>query len=259
VLWEGPAVADRSPADVVAHRTDTLRALTETADSKAAVAERIGVSRSTVERSLRDLSTLGFVAATADGYRLTVPGRLALDEHDRRTGRIEALADAASLFDGVDVGFDLDPALFDGAQVVEPRPHAPHRPVECVAALVADATHVSVYTSRFLSRQARLYHDRLLDGMTGTFVATDRVIDRQREVRPGDMEEGLELGRLAIRRTERDEPVGLVLAETPDGPAVGLVVHLDGAPRGFVGTDDPAATRWARDIHERLWRAATPR
>jgi predicted transcriptional regulator len=251
-------VADRTPADVVAHRVDTLRALAESTASKAAVAERAGVSRSTVERSLRDLSTLGFVAATANGYRLTVPGRLALDGHDRRTDRIEALADAASLFDGVDIGFDLDPALFDGARIIEPRPHAPHRPVECVAALIADATHVSVYTARFLSRQARLYHDRFLDGMTGTFVATDRVIDRQREARPEDMAEGIELGRLAVRRTDRDEPVTLVLAETPDGPEVGLVVHLDGTPRGFVGTDDPAATRWARDVHERLWQAATP-
>ncbi|MEF8856923.1 MAG: winged helix-turn-helix domain-containing protein [Haloplanus sp.] len=251
-------MTDRTPAEIVAQRIDALRALAESAASKAAMAERIGVSLSTVERSLRDLSTLGFVAATADGYRLTVPGRLALDEHDRRTGRIEALADAASLFDGVDIGFDLDPALFDGARIVTPRPHAPHRPAECVAALVADATHVSVYTARFLSREAQLYRDRLLDGMTGTFVATGRVIDRQREVRPGDMEKGIELGRLAVRRTDREEPVTLVLAETPDGPEVGLVVHLDGTPRGFVGTDDPAATRWARDMHERLWQAATP-
>jgi len=251
-------VSGDSPAAVVERRIDTLRTLAEASASKSALAERIGISRSTAERSLRDLSTLGFVGATADGYRLTTPGRLALDEHDRRVGRIGSLADAASLFDGVALDFDVDPALFEGAQVVEPRPHAPHRPVECVAALVANATHVSVYSARHLSRNARVYHDRVLDGMTGTFVVTDRVVDRQRSVRPDDLREAIDLGRVGIRRIDRDDPVTLVLAETPDGPEVGLVVHLDGTPRGFVGTDDPAATRWARDLHERLWEAATP-
>jgi hypothetical protein len=94
--------------------------------------------------------------------------------------------------------------------------------------------------------------------MTGTFVATDRAIERQRSARPGDMRESVDLGRVAVRRTDRDDPMSLVLAETPDGPAMGLVVYHDGTPRGFVGTDDPAATRWARDFHERRWRSATP-
>jgi len=251
-------VTERSPATVVDARADTLRALAESTVSKSELAAQVGSSRSTVERSLRDLSILGFVASTADGYRLTTPGRLALDAHDRRTERVETLADAAPLFDGIDLEFDLDPALFDGARIVEPRPHAPYRPVERVAALVANATHVSVYTTRFLSRHARLYHDRVLDGMTGTFVVTDRVIEQQRSVYPGDMREAIDLGRAAVRRTDRDDPVSLVLAETPDGPEMGLVVYHDGTPRGFVGTDDPVATRWARDLHERLWQSATP-
>lgn len=251
-------MSDDSPAAVVDHRVDTLRALAEAAASKSDLADRIGASRSTVERSLRDLSMCGFVAATADGYRPTTTGRLALDEHDRRIERIDAFADAASLFDGIDIGFDVDPALFDEARVVEPRPHAPHRPVECVAGLVVTATHVSVYTARFLSRHARLYHDRVLDGMTGTFVATDRVIERQRSARPDDLQEAIDLGRVDVRRTDRDDPLSVVLAETPDGPEVGLVVYADEMPRGFVGTDDPAATRWARDLHDRLWREATP-
>lgn len=251
-------MTDRSPAEVVARRVDTLRALTEAVDTKAELARSVGVSRSTADRSLRELATLGFVVSTADGYRLTTPGRLALDEHDRRTDRIGAFADAAPLFDGVDLSFDLDPAVFDGARVVEARPHAPHRPSECVAALVADAAHVSVYSTRHLSGNATPYHDRVLDGMTGTFVVTDRVVEQQEMTRPDDLQEALDLGRVALRRTDRDDPVTLVLAETPDGPEMGLIVYLADTPRGFVGTDDPAATRWARDLHDLLWREATP-
>lgn len=253
-----PAVSERSPAAVVDTRADTLRALAGTTASKSELAARIGSSRSTVDRSLRDLSILGFVTSTTGGYRLTTPGRLALDAHDRGTERIGTLADAAPLFDGVDLEFDLDLSLFDGARIVEPQPHAPHRPLECVATLVANATHVSVYATRFRSRHASRYHDRVLDGMTGTVVATDPVIDRLRSPRPDDRREAVDPGRVAVRRTDRDDPVSLVLAETPNGPEMGLVVYLDGAPRGFVGTDDTAATRWARDLHERLWRSATP-
>jgi predicted transcriptional regulator len=252
------SVTDSAAVATVARRLDTLRALDESPASKAELAERIDVSRSTADRSVRELETHGFVAASDDGYGVTVAGRLALAAHDERTRRTVTAAAVAPLFDGVDLSFDVDLAALDGARVVEAHPHAPNRPVECVAALVADATHVSVYTGRFLSRHAQLYHDRVLDGMTGTFVATDRVIERQRSIRPGDMREAIDLGRVAVRRLARDDPVSLVLAETPDGPEMGLVVYRGETPRGFVGSDAPEATRWARDLHARLWDSATP-
>jgi hypothetical protein len=72
------------------------------------------------------------------------------------------------------------------------------------------------------------------------------------------MREAIDLGHIAVRRLDRDDPVSLVLAETPDGPEMGLVVYRDETPRGFVGSDRPAATRWVRDLHERLWETATP-
>jgi predicted transcriptional regulator len=251
-------VTDPAAVATVDRRLDTLRALDEAPASKAELVERIDVSRSTADRSIRELETRGFVAASDDGYRVTVAGRLALAAHDERTRRTDAAAAVAPLFDGVDLSFDVDPPVLDGARVVEAQPHAPNQPVECVSALVADATHVSVYTGRFLSRHASLYYDRVLDGMTGTFVATDRVIERQRSMRPGDMREAMDLGRVAVRRLDRDDPVSLVLAETPDGPEMGLVVYRGETPRGFVGSDAPEATRWARDLHERLLGAATP-
>jgi predicted transcriptional regulator len=252
-------MTDVSPAAVVARRLDTIRALDEGPASTATLVERTGVSRSTVDRALRELSTVGFVASTAAGHRLTQTGRLALSTHRRSTRRIDALAAAAPLFDGVDPSVDVDPAVFDGATLIESTPYAPNRPAEAVGDVVERATHVSVYTGRFLSRHARLYHDRVMEsGLTGSFVATDRVIERHAVSHPGEMRAAVESGRIAIRRADRDEPLTLVLAETPDGPEMGLVVYRDGGARGFVGNDSPAATRWARAFHDRLWNAATP-
>jgi predicted transcriptional regulator len=251
-------MSDESAA-VVVRRLDTLRALDAGTASKATIADRAGVSRSTVDRALRELATAGFVASTAEGFRLTLPGRLALSTHRRQTRRIDALAAAAPLFDGVEVDLDVDPAVFDGATLIEAEPYAPARPVEAVTDLVERATHVSVYTCRFLSRHARLYHDQVMSAdMTGSFVTTQSVLEQQAATRPGDMREAIASGRVAIRRIDRDDPLTLVLAETPDGPAMGLVVYRDDGPAGFLGNDDPAATRWARSIHQRLWTAATP-
>jgi predicted transcriptional regulator len=247
-----------SPAAAVERRIDTLRALDEAPDSKVGLAERVGVSRSTADRSIRELATHGFVAPSDDGYRVTTAGRLALDANEQRARLIDAAADVAPLFDGVTLSFDVDPVVLDGARIVEAHPHAPNRPVECLITLVEDATHIAVYAGRFLSRHSRLYHDRVLDGMTGTFVAAERVIERQRAARPEDMQEAIDLGRVAVRRADRVDPVTLVLAETPDGPEMGLVVYRGETPRGFVGNDRPAATQWARALHERLWTAATP-
>jgi predicted transcriptional regulator len=242
----------------VERRIDTLRALDAAPDSKVGLAERIGVSRSTAERSVRELSAHGFVAPSDDGYRTTTSGRVALTAHGRRARRIEAAAAVAPLFDGVDLSFDLDPVVLDGARVVEAPPHAATRPVECASNLVAGATHVTVYTTRSLSTHARRYDDRIPDGLTGSFVTTNRVVERQRAAYPEAMREAIDLGRIAVRRIDRDDPVSIVLAETPGGPEMGLVVYRDGMPWGFVGTDDPAATRWARTLLGRLWTAATP-
>jgi len=246
-----------SPIAVVARRIDTLRTLADDPAPTPALVDRVDVSRSTVDRALHELGTLGFVASTPDGNRITTLGRMALAEHDRRTRRIDALADAAPFFG--DVSLDVDPAVFDDATLVLAQPRTPHRPVDRVATLVADATHVSVYATRFLGRHARRYHDRVVDaGMTGSFVVTDRALERAAATSPDDLREATDLGRVAFRRTDRDGAVTLVLAETPTGPEMGLVVFRDGVPGGFLGNDDPAATRWARDVHERLWSAATP-
>jgi len=251
-------MTDRSPAAAVERRVDTLRALDEAPDSKAGIAERIDASRSTVDRSLRDLATHGFVTRTADGYRLTLPGRVALDAHERRRDRIDDAAAVAPLFDEVDVGVQVDPAVFDGGRVVEARAHAPNRPFECVSDLVAGATHVSVYSAWFCARYGRLYHDRVRDGMTGSFIVAGGMHEHERSTPPKGLREAVDRGHAAVRHTDREEPVTLVLAETPDGPKMGLVACLDGVPQGFVGNDTPAATRWARDLHERLWASATP-
>jgi len=252
-------MTDPSPAAVVVRRAETLRALDEGAVSKAALVDRLGVSRSTVDRAVRELSTVGFVTSTPSGYRTTASGRLAARLHDRHTRRLGTLAEAAPLFAGVEVAFDVDPAVVDGATLIEPAPHAPSRPVAAVADVVEAATHVSVYAGRFLSRHARLYHDRIMEaGMTASFVTTERVIERQAATHPGNMREAVESGRVAIRHVDRDDPVTLVLAETPSGPEMGVVLHNEGVPRGFLGNDTPAATRWARALHDRLWAAATP-
>lgn len=246
-----------APAAVVDRRSDTLRALADGPVSTSTLVDRVDASRSTVDRAIHELGALGFVATTPDGNRLTTLGRMALAEHDRRTRRVGALADAAPLFD--DLSLDVDAAVFDDATLVLAGPRAPHRPVDRVASLVADATHVSVYATRFLDRHAGLYHDRVVGaGMTGSFVVTDGALERAAAARPDDMREAVDLGRVAIRRTDQDDAVTLVLAETPTGPEMGLVVFRDGVPAGFLGTDDLAATRWARAVHERLWSAATP-
>ncbi|WP_248895978.1 helix-turn-helix transcriptional regulator [Haloplanus halobius] len=253
------AMTDRSPAAIVERRRTTLRALDPEPQPKATLLEAVDVSRSTLDRSLRELSTVGFAASTTAGYRLTPLGRLALDEHDRRVERIGAIADAASLFEGVDLQTEIAPGVFDGATLVESTPHAPYQPVDRVTTLIETATHVSAYSARFLDRHASLYHDRIVeDAMTGTFVTTDRVLDRIAETRPDDLRESVALGRVGVRRTDHAAPITLVLAETPDGPEMGLVVYRDDTPLGFVGNDDPAATRWARAYVDRLWTAGTP-
>lgn len=251
-------MTDRSPAAVVDRRVKVLRALADGPLTKAELVDGLDVSGSTVDRAIRDLSPLDFVARLEDGrHRLTRAGLLALRARDAGHDRVAAVADVADLLAGATLSFSLDPAVFDGATVVRAPAHAPYRPVERVVDLVADATHVSAYTPRVLSRDRRVFHDPIRAGATGTFVGTDDVFSALRTDRGADTREAIALERAAFYLVEREGDATLALVETPTGPEMGLVVHDASGPRGFVGNDDPAAVRWARGVLGEARAAAT--
>ncbi|MFB6107333.1 MAG: helix-turn-helix transcriptional regulator [Haloplanus sp.] len=245
------------PADVVERRADVLRVLHGSPLRTVDLVDRLDHSRSTVARAVRELTTAGYATRTDEGYRATLHGRLALRERDRLVGRLDDFEASSDLLAALPESFDVPPAVFDDATVVRAATHAPLRPTAPVSDVVDRASHVSIYTSRYVSRRHPIYHEQVVDhGTTATLVLTDDVLQRLLSRRADDLSAWLELGRVAVYRTERRDPVTVVSAETPHGPEMGVVVYEERTPVGFVGNDHPDAVAWADRYVSRAREAA---
>ena len=80
MLDDDPPIDD---IEIVADRTDFLDLLTDERLPKRKIVEKLGHSRSTVNRAIRRLAEAGLVDESADGCRTTTVGRLALEEYRR--------------------------------------------------------------------------------------------------------------------------------------------------------------------------------
>jgi tetratricopeptide (TPR) repeat protein/predicted transcriptional regulator len=235
-------------AEVLARRADVLEHLDEPR-SKPALVEAVSVSRSTVDRAIRELEHHGLVRRVDGGYVRTETGGLC-DECYRtfrsRTGDIgrarEALAElppsatlAAALLDGAEIRLLEDPQPF------EPPPGL-DRALD--AADVVRGVVASLGSTRLFER----YHRRVRRGTLSLslVVPADR-FESLSGARPDAIRELISEDGCTVR-TGETPPYSLFLTRTGDARAVTVVVYeTPGVPHAVVHNDDPAAVAWAEE------------
>lgn len=243
----------------VARRSGVLRAVVDGPATKPDLDEALPVSRSTIDRSLRELEDAALVTRDDGGYRGTLAGRLALAEHDRYRQRLDGLDDAASLLSTVDPDADLDPAMFADARVVESTRASPQRPIEALYDHVERATRVKGFAPAVHPQQVETYHEQVVEeGMAIDIVVTAEALERLVTDYGGRFEEAMALDRVSFWEAAGQLPYSVTVAETPEGALAGLLVNAADGIRGCVMNDDPAAVAWAERRFERERAAATP-
>ncbi|QCJ45619.1 winged helix-turn-helix domain-containing protein [Haloprofundus sp. MHR1] len=242
----------------VARRGSTLRALDE-GTRKSDLVKRLSVSRSTVDRAIRELEGQGLVERTDDGYRRTLAGELVLSEYDCFTSRLGGIVEALDALGTLHPKTEFDTALLDGADVVYAEKHSPHEPVTRHGEVVSRAETVRALAPAVLPQQVQIYHDRLMDGeLEAQLALSEAVVERLVTVYDDLLREALSTGRAHIRQTTSDPPYSLVCAETPTGPEVSLLLYGDTGAYVFIGNDSPEAVEWAESMFAEWWAGATP-
>ena len=127
--WVSPDGSAEGLGETLDTRESLLAALAAGAQNKRALREELGVARSTVYKGLRELTELGLVRETADGYALTASGRLAQRMHATYRERLELLADAQSVLASIPADAGVPPAFLEDATVATADRHAPERPL----------------------------------------------------------------------------------------------------------------------------------
>jgi predicted transcriptional regulator len=256
-------MSDSGSVDLVnllRRRGDLLRRVDGEGTHKAELAAESDVSRSTVDRGIRDLAEAGLVCREDGRYRRTLAGDLALATYDDLLETFDALVRAGPALSELPPGTPFDPVLLGGADVVVVATQAdPGRPGREQRRHVERATHQRALASTALSTHVDVYRDAIVeDGLTGEFLLSPRVLDLLVEDHAAALEDALSTGRVSLRVADSLPPYGLSISETPEGTVVGLIVHHRSGTDAFLSTTDEEAVAWAEALFERRWDAADP-
>lgn len=243
-------------ADTVAKRRDVLAALS-TPRAKPALVERLDSSRSTVDRAVDALIDHGYVEQRGSEYVATYAGGKAVAAYERFLGRLDALDAAQPVLGALPTNVDIDPAVLDGATVVESTPSAPQAPVETNVEAIEGATAfrgtgpavVPRYTDVVLS----LVED---DGTDVELVLTEAVVDALAETYPDGLSELSGAAGLTLYVTDESLSYAVWTAETPERTVSGIVVYGESGIIGVVNNDTDAMNEWAATQYERVRRDA---
>lgn len=243
---------------LLARRAELLRSLRDGSPTKRELAAAQSVSRSTVDRAVRDLEAAGLVERE-DGVSLTLQGRLAFDVYEQLTETLDALDDASGVLDPLPPDATLDGALLRGASVARPDPVAPQRPYLAYQSALEGATAVRGFAPAVLDENVPRFRERIVeDEVPVDLTVAPAALDELVSTHSDAVETCLDTGRLTLRRADETLDYGLVLAERPDATVVCALVYDDRGLAGVLRNDERRAVRWAEDVYERLRADAEP-
>ncbi|ELZ70531.1 transcriptional regulator [Haloferax sp. Atlit-10N] len=232
--------------DVLASRADVLEAVVRQPRTTAELVSGLPVSRSTVDRGLRELERAGFVETSDRVHRPTLAGRMALDTYSNFVECLDDIDAAAAVLDSLDSDAPLAPVFLDGCEVVATDDGL--GPVlSKLTSFVEGSTSIRGLVRGALPSQVDAYHRAVVeDGTPVDLVATDDVVQRLVTAYRPQLAEAWSVSSFSLRSVE-SLPYSLVVSDLPDGPVAFLVAYSERGLAGVVYNDSPAAVAWARE------------
>lgn len=244
---------------LLVRRAELLRLVSGSGVRKPELVERLDVSRSTVDRSVRELESVGLVLRDGSRCRLTVRGRLALDAYDRFVDRLAGIDRAGEVLDALPADCALDPAMLEGAEVVVAERAAPDRPLERYVALLERASRVRLVGTAVSPRYMEVYDRRVREeGLAVAAALPTRVVEQLATRYADEFAAMLATGRVELRELGEPPPYSLAVFDLRETTRVGLLVTVPDGVRGLLTNERREAVRWGVDTFERYWRAGEP-
>lgn len=255
-MTDGPSTAEL--VSLLSSRTKFLDELAATRREKRELVERLDVSRSTVDRALRELEMVGLVEQSDGTFGATATGRLAVEEYDRFANVLDDVASARRLLGTLPPDVDIDVALVEDAEVLLSDGPAPHSPLLSVEENVSEASagwgfSRAVTQPRFID----LFYERTTAGDLAFEMIYERaVLEHVLSTYPAKFAEMVEDGEFRVLVVE-SLPFGMGLFELDDRSEVDVIVYDDRELTGVVRNDASGAVEWARARYERVRERAT--
>lgn len=241
-------------------RADVLGLLVEGSLEKGEITEALDVSRSTVDRALRELETYNCITREDGGFVATAVGRVLLETYENHAAHVDGVGRATDVLGDLPSSAPVSPDLMADAKVFRPDPPTPHTAYRELEDIITQARRfygLSVADTHF--RFASLLRRQTVEeSVPMEIVATSDMREHLLREFPEEFREAMTDGELDLYERP-DLPFGLLIGDRDDGSRVAVVVY---GPRsnlsGVILNDTPEALTWARLLYRRYRRGATP-
>lgn len=242
-------------AQLLARRYGFLRELADGPRTKRELAAALEVSRSTVDRAVRELEAAGFAARSNGRVTVTPTGSIAYASCRTHLAELEGITTAEPALSALRGTTDLPPALFRGADVVTPNRVAPQHPHDRLVDVLEEAEVLRHYATGIRPEYEEPYWGRLEEGRPIDVVAVTAVLEKFIEAYRAEMASGLDTDDFSIQETAEKRPYSMVIGDTD---AVCVLIYEGHSLAAIVYNDAPAAVMWALEQFESLRADADP-
>jgi predicted transcriptional regulator len=242
--------------ELLARRTELLRTLASSPRAKRDLVEALPISRSTVDRAVRNLEAKELVERN-EQIALTLRGRLAIEAYNEFVGYVDELEAARPILASLPRDTTVDRCLFEGATFVSPDRLTPQRHAVAFLDEIEAATEIRGFSTAFVPTYVDLLHERILeDGLTVELTLPADLLEELFSSAQDRIDEALATGRLTFLEASTTLEYSLFVLEQPERTLVAALVYDDQGRSGIVFNDSPAAVAWAERRYEAIRDAA---
>lgn len=250
-----------SPATVLpmfARRESLLSLLGDGPRSKSELVRSLDVSRSTVDRCIRNLESKELVERVDGGFQLSLAGRFLLDEYVQYREAASGVMAAQELLAVLPADADIEAAALRGATVSLSDRTAPYRPAEEYLEAVHDADRVDHITTALSPKYVESFREAIADhGVEVRLGASQSVARRLVSEYDETLAQLFEAGGLTMRELDSHPGYSLGIVDCGDTVTAHYLVYAADGIRGRIETATPSAVAVARERFDHFWDAGT--
>lgn len=230
---------------VLARRGELLDYLWDGFEEKRELEERLGQSRSTLNRGLNDLEEHHLIVEQPDGFAVTPAGEVA---HHLYTRIYEPFAQALPVLAHLSSEHPLDPMFVYGGSVIRAEHPNPDAPVDQLRDLVAGCSQVEGMSPIGLVRHLDFFQFQTTeDDPVAEFVFGEECLQYLRSTYSKKMRTATAEERCIFWKSSKIPPFSLLVV---DDATAWLGVHDDeGTVKGAIVNNSSAAVDWARNVY----------
>lgn len=241
-----------SPESVLRNIQQRVEILSEVHDGiedKRDLSENLSMSRSTINRAIRELTELNIVQEQAGNYKLTLYGKNMYESYCEFIELYKKLVKVKPLLLHLPSSFPFDYNILRTATVcLSERPN-PHKPFTALQEGLEIADKIQVLSPVVNPRSVHFYHSEITEhNLTAEFILSQSVLDYLRTEHPAKIQTALHKENITFNKISKEITFGMVII---DSTKMWFSVYDDrGRIVGSITNNTQTAIEWAKLLYD---------